>query len=155
MVIRLVLFFFFFSSRRRHTRCLSDWSSDVCSSDLASLVLLELPVVGWKPAFCREDEETWALAPDYPINARSALAMKGTSVDDDGVLPALGRELQAAPAALLEELVPPFSLVWSSKRMGQTFVQTDGLGQSQLFEFQDGRLWALSNKILAFRALGV
>src|SRR5438045_4351433 len=24
---------FFFSSRRRHTRCLSDWSSDVCSSD--------------------------------------------------------------------------------------------------------------------------
>src|SRR5258705_83602 len=27
--------FFFFSSRRRHTRCLSDWSSDVCSSDLA------------------------------------------------------------------------------------------------------------------------
>src|SRR5262245_20935168 len=27
---------FFFSSRRRHTRCLSDWSSDVCSSDLNS-----------------------------------------------------------------------------------------------------------------------
>src|ERR1035438_8562855 len=26
--------FCFFSSRRRHTRCLSDWSSDVCSSDL-------------------------------------------------------------------------------------------------------------------------
>src|SRR5436853_5847983 len=25
---------FFFSSRRRHTRCLSGWSSDVCSSDL-------------------------------------------------------------------------------------------------------------------------
>src|SRR5436853_2249160 len=30
----LYLCFFFFSSRRRHTRCLSDWSSDVCSSDL-------------------------------------------------------------------------------------------------------------------------
>src|ERR1039458_10418399 len=29
-----VFVFFFFSSRRRHTRCLSDWSSDVCSSDL-------------------------------------------------------------------------------------------------------------------------
>src|SRR5215212_6575888 len=29
------MFVFFFSSRRRHTRCLSDWSSDVCSSDLA------------------------------------------------------------------------------------------------------------------------
>src|ERR1035441_990548 len=28
----------FFSSRRRHTRCLSDWSSDVCSSDLTKKV---------------------------------------------------------------------------------------------------------------------
>src|SRR5262249_56611918 len=26
--------FFLFSSRRRHTRLVSDWSSDVCSSDL-------------------------------------------------------------------------------------------------------------------------
>src|SRR5215469_14258392 len=30
------LLFFFFSSRRRHTRSLRDWSSDVCSSDLAA-----------------------------------------------------------------------------------------------------------------------
>src|SRR6266480_5477349 len=29
-------FFFFFSSRRRHTRLTCDWSSDVCSSDLAA-----------------------------------------------------------------------------------------------------------------------
>src|SRR5438046_4965853 len=29
-----MFFFFFFSSRRRHTRLVSDWSSDVCSSDL-------------------------------------------------------------------------------------------------------------------------
>src|SRR3712207_6945013 len=28
---------FFFSSRRRHTRYWRDWSSDVCSSDLAHL----------------------------------------------------------------------------------------------------------------------
>src|SRR5438093_10578037 len=28
------MFCFFFSSRRRHTRLVSDWSSDVCSSDL-------------------------------------------------------------------------------------------------------------------------
>src|SRR5262249_59138498 len=27
--------FFFFSSRRRHTSLVSDWSSDVCSSDLS------------------------------------------------------------------------------------------------------------------------
>src|SRR2546430_3826298 len=29
--------FFFFSSRRRHTRFDCDWSSDVCSSDLAGI----------------------------------------------------------------------------------------------------------------------
>src|SRR5258705_8427694 len=33
-MVLLYHIFFFFSSRRRHTRCLSDWSSDVCSSDL-------------------------------------------------------------------------------------------------------------------------
>src|SRR6266542_2724349 len=33
-----IFFVFFFSSRRRHTRCYRDWSSDVCSSDLATVV---------------------------------------------------------------------------------------------------------------------
>src|SRR2546428_479487 len=32
---------FFFSSRRRHTRSDRDWSSDVCSSDLTILVVVE------------------------------------------------------------------------------------------------------------------
>src|SRR5215208_8443641 len=36
MVVAVVcVCFFFFSSRRRHTRWPRDWSSDVCSSDLA------------------------------------------------------------------------------------------------------------------------
>src|SRR5262245_63277187 len=38
------MFFFFFSSRRRHTRCLSDWSSDVCSSDLYVMAGLQYTV---------------------------------------------------------------------------------------------------------------
>src|SRR5256885_12686187 len=40
--------FFFFSSRRRHTRLQGDWSSDVCSSDLAvfdAISLLGSPVM--------------------------------------------------------------------------------------------------------------
>src|SRR5258705_3407475 len=36
--------FSFLRSRRRHTRCLSDWSSDVCSSDLFFTTLALLPV---------------------------------------------------------------------------------------------------------------
>src|SRR5438067_2725437 len=35
---------FFFSSRRRHTRSKRDWSSDVCSSDLATGRMREVAV---------------------------------------------------------------------------------------------------------------
>src|SRR5256886_7181318 len=38
--------FFFFSSRRRHTRFDCDWSSDVCSSDLAVICLPAQHVLG-------------------------------------------------------------------------------------------------------------
>src|SRR5262249_56590204 len=39
-LMRIAIVFFFFSSRRRHTRLVSDWSSDVCSSDLFDILLL-------------------------------------------------------------------------------------------------------------------
>src|SRR2546430_12317456 len=37
----MVIVCFFFSSRRRHTRFDCDWSSDVCSSDLLFLLLVD------------------------------------------------------------------------------------------------------------------
>src|SRR5438046_10599450 len=46
--------YFFFSSRRRHTRLVSDWSSDVCSSDLVARWISEQtgrlvrPQRGWE-----------------------------------------------------------------------------------------------------------
>src|SRR5437899_9250238 len=52
-------FLFFFSSRRRHTRCLSDWSSDVCSSDLEIIdVFLHRPFL----PFNRFDESKLSAA---------------------------------------------------------------------------------------------
>src|SRR3712207_4563994 len=42
------VYYFFFSSRRRHTRYWRDWSSDVCSSDLGSPMLV---LGGRAPAF--------------------------------------------------------------------------------------------------------
>src|ERR1035441_10967882 len=44
--VEFIAFSKFFSSRRRHTRCLSDWSSDVCSSDLrkGDRVDIEMPM---------------------------------------------------------------------------------------------------------------
>src|SRR5262245_63202321 len=49
--------YFFFSSRRRHTRCLSDWSSDVCSSDLVAPAGMEGMGIrsGVHLAHCRPD----------------------------------------------------------------------------------------------------
>src|SRR5699024_12183155 len=37
---------FFFSSRRRHTRSKRDWSSDVCSSDLADQLIILTDING-------------------------------------------------------------------------------------------------------------
>src|SRR5260370_10821720 len=41
--VRDAFVFFFFSSRRRHTRFKCDWSSDVCSSDLAMVETIKVP----------------------------------------------------------------------------------------------------------------
>src|SRR6266480_6731173 len=57
-----LIFFFFFSSRRRHTRLTCDWSSDVCSSDLArqlaaagfQTVILDKKKVVGEPVQCAE-----------------------------------------------------------------------------------------------------
>src|SRR5207248_495223 len=72
----VVFLLFFFSSRRRHTRSYGDWSSDVCSSDLAKTVCIEkepelggtclrvgcIPTKAWvQTAFAlKEAEETFA-----------------------------------------------------------------------------------------------
>src|SRR5256885_8976784 len=52
---------FFFSSRRRHTRLQGDWSSDVCSSDLAD-----------------DAQRQWLL----PFSVRGALAADGQDTGD-------------------------------------------------------------------------
>jgi hypothetical protein len=106
------------------------------------VVSLELPVRGWKPSPFEEDEQTWALAPDYPVGNASAL-------------PVLCRALEDDPFGLVRELAPPWSLIWSDKASGVTRVQNDGLGQAQLFEYRDGAHWALTNRILALELLGI
>src|SRR5215469_2936679 len=58
---------FFFSSRRRHTRSLRDWSSDVCSSDLALLERLAHDATlrrlcGWERAAQVPDESVFSRA---------------------------------------------------------------------------------------------
>src|SRR5437016_11704853 len=48
--------FFFFSSRRRHTRLVSDWSSDVCSSDLGFIEAATKDNPSWMKGFLDESQ---------------------------------------------------------------------------------------------------
>src|SRR5437764_14100318 len=63
--------FFFFSSRRRHTRYIGDWSSDVCSSDLAGWLVGIYQLTTNHPA--RIAERTASL--DLLSNGRVELGM--------------------------------------------------------------------------------
>src|SRR5699024_7164653 len=67
---------FFFSSRRRHTRSKRDWSSDVCSSDLA------LPCEWLYPACPRAQERPELAVLCYPraASVRGALTPRPSSV---------------------------------------------------------------------------
>lgn len=121
----------------------------------ATLVFLELPVRGWIPEFAQEDERTWTLAVDYPLNARSVLSANGIRFQENNVLPSLGRAMEGKPDPLLREMTPPFSMIWGSKLTNEVYVQNDGLGQSQLFEYHDEQCWALTNKIFALKALAI
>src|SRR5207248_3935011 len=83
-------FIFFFSSRRRHTRSYGDWSSDVCSSDLRSplvIVVLENTAV---------TDGDLALFRDFPFV--QTLSLSHTGIGDNGLM-----HLDGLPA--LEELI--------------------------------------------------
>jgi hypothetical protein len=124
-------------------------------NERAGVVCVELPWVGWAPPFVQEDDHTCAMAVDYPINASRVLSAYASAPSLSTVLPALYRELERDTLAVLEQLAPPFAIAWWSKQTGEVVIQTDGLGQSQVFEYENGGLWAASNKISAFSALGV
>src|SRR5258705_6625371 len=82
--------FFFFSSRRRHTRCLSDWSSDVCSSDLAQAHargIAHLPRAaprGCVRLRCRAQTRV-------PLRARLACQLAGGGIEAREIITEIGR----------------------------------------------------------------
>lgn len=127
----------------------------VRSSAAGHLAWLELPVKGFKVPFFEEAEGAWAFTPEYPLNARRLLRAHGVQPVEGRVLLQLGRELERAQDSYLKDLIPPAALIWSSANGAELRVQNDGLGQAPLYEYEDGNVWALTNKICALRALGV
>src|SRR6267142_3618002 len=136
----MITLFFFFSSRRRHTRLTCDWSSDVCSSDLAGEYFRNMmePDFDFKAMMAEHGrtrdryleavrdwvangaKSRWALAPEEtrarmaPPNADHALAAAyfrlGTLFHEQG-------RTQAAQAAFAgAKALRPES--WNFKRQG-------------------------------------
>src|SRR5690554_7041670 len=78
---------FFFSSRRRHTRCGRDWSSDVCSSDLAFVLRGATPVfVDIRSDTCNLDESLIEAAITPRTRAIVPVHYAGVSCDMDAIM---------------------------------------------------------------------
>src|SRR2546430_10109752 len=82
--------FFFFSSRRRHTRFDCDWSSDVCSSDLAQTTR------GCEPGL---------LAAGQPVYAAESVPLSRNRVSPRG-----------APARRAHAVLPQVTMARSEER---------------------------------------
>src|SRR5256886_11439608 len=77
MIVIAHHYIFFFSSRRRHTRFDCDWSSDVCSSDLAAKQRQKVgaaPAVGMK-------ERNGVQFYGFIVGVQSQSSVEGVQVD--------------------------------------------------------------------------
>src|SRR5437868_13822104 len=74
---------FFFSSRRRHTRSKRDWSSDVCSSDLAARARSTCPGKRSNSSSGHEPRRRWT--PPRQIGRASCRERAESSVVAGGV----------------------------------------------------------------------
>src|SRR5437763_8801062 len=92
-----LFFFFFFSSRRRHTRYIGDWSSDVCSSDLAGDVIGRIRALVAKAAPRNDQLDINEVMLDVIALTRSELRGSGTALQTqlaDGLPLILGDRIQ-------------------------------------------------------------
>ncbi|MEQ1634415.1 MAG: hypothetical protein ABL997_18685 [Planctomycetota bacterium] len=119
----------------------------------ACVAWLELPVSGLKVPLWEEQGDRFALAVEYPLNARRLVRDAGVQVEGGKVLLALSSLLESARAKTLAEMIPPGAIVSGNK--DRLVVQNDGLGQAQLFEYEDDEIYVLSNRVMAMRSLGV
>jgi len=119
----------------------------------ARLAWLELPIAGFRAPFCEERDAAFALAVEYPLNVRRLLRARSALPADGKVLLALAQQLEQHRAAVLAELIPPGALIAGDDR--GAVVHNDGLGQAQLFEYEDDDVYVLTNRVLALRALDV
>ena len=115
------------------------------------MVYLEHAPRDWRDPFFEEDEAGWAVAPEYPLDARLRLQHHGAGP----VLRPLAAALAERPEGLVSQMMPCFSLISAETASGKARVVNDPLGLGQLFEAEQGETWAVSNRLNAFAALGL
>src|SRR5437867_5382258 len=105
---------FFFSSRRRHTRSYGDWSSDVCSSDLA---VRDLDVARIESLVVKQilGAETSTPIVRYVADANEALAMVQRGGAAVAVLLNATRVDQVFAVADAGDVMPPRSTYFVPK----------------------------------------
>src|SRR5690242_14632508 len=102
---------FFFSSRRRHTRLTCDWSSDVCSSDLAAVRADHVPATESFTALSFLGWVRMALgAPDAWYRDSQAQDACGRPVSDVGLVPGVGDADVEAAAVWVAENTSQYEL---------------------------------------------
>src|SRR5574337_1510850 len=117
-------FDFVFSSRRRHTRLSGDWSSDVCSSDLASLVVPsggvwllqkceDLPSSSDFGVICNHPESFQVQVPDHH---RTQSVANGVDSRNTCCSPALPLILLLHTQCSGQDLDCPLGLMWNGKK---------------------------------------
>src|SRR3546814_8400771 len=79
-VIRVVIYFFFFKQKTAYEMRISDWSSDVCSSDLTAASIMKRSVAS---------SRTLCQAPLRVSSALAAAAQDGTSSITEKVTPSV------------------------------------------------------------------
>src|SRR5215467_2838566 len=94
---------FFFSSRRRHTRLQGDWSSDVCSSDLRTM-LMDLETLSWDDELLALFGVPRAMLPEIRPSSGPALAGPTLASGPFGAEVALSGDLGDQQAATVGQV---------------------------------------------------
>src|SRR6266581_6050765 len=122
---------FFFSSRRRHTRWTGDWSSDVCSSDLAGA-----PVVALVSGSNRLDQSRLGSVAGEPVTKAGAEAARSATGYAIGGVPPFGHATDVP--VFMDRNLLGYDVVWAAAGRPDS-----------VFEIAPDRLRELSGAVVA------
>src|SRR5256886_11991430 len=158
--------YFFFSSRRRHTRFDCDWSSDVCSSDLASgyRVVYTASTPSTSEIFLYDSasstpQQLVSLSTGIPPDPRFISAQKIAYVDNPSSGPTRIMSLELGTRAKSTEVtvngsVPAFAYSHDGSLLAYLLHDTSGTGKASLHMRRGGQETTLNLNTFPGRGVG-